>query len=211
MAVIPAPSEIAGAQLGPALQPIDHKKYHERCDQHYGGDGRRIGLYGFGAAAHILAQIAAWQGRELYAFTREVDTQSQDFARSLGCCWAGSSAEMPPVPLDAALIFAPAGALVPAALKAVRKGGMVVCAGIHMSDIPSFPYADLWGERHILSVANLTREDGTSFFEIVQRSGIRTVTEPFPLIQANDALDRLRSGQLVGAAVLVPHKRKHPS
>lgn len=168
------------------------------------GYGRRIGLYGFGAAAHILAQIAAWQGREVYAFTREGDTRGQDFARALGCCWAGSSAETPPVPLDAALIFAPVGALVPAALRAVRKGGLVVCAGIHMSDIPSFPYADLWGERHILSVANLTREDGTSFFDIIQRSGIRTITERFPLSQANDALDRLRTGRLVGAAVLVP-------
>lgn len=168
------------------------------------GNGRRIGLYGFGAAAHILAQVAVWQGREVYAFTKAGDTQGQDFALSLGCRWAGSSCDLPPVQLDAALIFAPVGPLVPAALKAVRKGGVVVCAGIHMSDIPGFPYADLWGERHILSVANLTREDGTSFFDVAQRSGIRTVVVPFPLDQANTALDRLRKGDLVGAAVLVP-------
>ena len=168
------------------------------------GDGHRIGLYGFGAAAHILAQVAIWQGREVYAFTREGDTQGQDFARSLGCCWAGASSQCPPDLLDAVLIFAPVGALVPLALKAVRKGGRVVCAGIHMSDIPSFPYADLWEERQILSVANLTREDGTSFFDIAERSGIRIVTETYPLSDANVALGLLRSGALVGAAVLIP-------
>ncbi len=168
------------------------------------GEGRRIGLYGFGAAAHILAQVARWQGRDVYAFTREGDIAAQDFARTLGCVWAGSSQEPPPMLLDAALIFAPVGALVPTALRAVRKGGRVVCAGIHMSDIPSFPYADLWEERQILSVANLTREDGTSFFEVAARAGIHTVTETFPLREANSALDRLRSGKLVGAAVLIP-------
>ena len=168
------------------------------------GEGRRIGLYGFGAAAHILAQVAVWQGREVCAFTREGDSAAQDFARTLGCVWAGSSLELPPVLLDAALIFAPVGTLVPTALRAIRKGGRVVCAGIHMSDIPSFPYADLWGERQILSVANLTREDGTSFFDIAARAGIRSVTETFPLREANTALERLRAGQLVGAAVLVP-------
>lgn len=168
------------------------------------GEGQRIGLYGFGAAAHILAQIAVWQGRAVYAFTKAGDIHGQDFARSLGCCWAGSSTEHPPEILDAALIFAPVGALVPAALKAVRKGGRVVCAGIHMSDIPTFPYADLWGERQILSVANLTREDGTSFFDVVRRAGIETVTTPFPLTEANSALAQLRAGQLTGAAVLVP-------
>ncbi|CAN5125863.1 zinc-dependent alcohol dehydrogenase family protein [soil metagenome] len=168
------------------------------------GEGTRIGLYGFGAAAHILAQIAVWQGREVYAFTKEGDVQGQAFARALGCCWAGSSLESPAAVLDAALIFAPAGPLVPAALKVVRKGGVVVCAGIHMSDIPGFPYADLWGERRIMSVANLTREDGVSFFDIVQRSGVHTVTQPFPLEQANEALARLRAGDLIGAAVLVP-------
>jgi propanol-preferring alcohol dehydrogenase len=168
------------------------------------GEGKRIGLYGFGAAAHILAQVAVWQGRELYAFTRPGDDGGQAFARSLGCRWAGASTLPPPEPLDAALIFAPVGALVPAALKAVRKGGRVVCAGIHMSDIPTFPYADLWEERSILSVANLTRADGTSFLEVAAQSGIRTVTETFPLDKANDALARLRDGRLAGAAVLVP-------
>lgn len=168
------------------------------------GEGRHIGLYGFGAAAHILAQVAIRQGREVFAFTRDGDSETQDFARALGCTWAGSSPEPPPAPLDAALIFAPVGALVPIALRAVRKGGRVVCAGIHMSDIPAFPYADLWEERQILSVANLTREDGTSFFAFAARAGLRTVTETFPLREANAALDRLRSGKLVGAAVLIP-------
>jgi len=168
------------------------------------GDGHRIGLYGFGAAAHIIAQIAHWQGREVYAFTRTGDDESQAFARSLGCVWAGAATELPPVELDAALIFAPAGDLVPRALKTLRKGGKVVCAGIHMSDIPSFPYADLWGERQILSVANLTREDGTSFFALVEQCGVRTVTTPYPLDAANQALADLRGGSLQGAAVLVP-------
>lgn len=168
------------------------------------GDGRRVGFYGFGAAAHILAQVASWQGRETYAFTREGDEEAQTFARSLDCAWAGPSTALPPEQLDAAVIFAPAGSLVPAALKAVRKGGRVVCAGIHMSDIPSFPYADLWEEREILSVANLTREDGTSFFEMAEQAQIRTVVETFPLDQANGALERLRGGTIKGAAVLVP-------
>ena len=168
------------------------------------GEGKRIGLYGFGAAAHIVAQVARWQGREVYAFTRDRDFAAQAFARSLGCIWAGSSAQMPPDLLDAAIIFAPVGALVPAALKAIRKGGRVVCAGIHMSDIPAFPYADLWGERSILSVANLTREDGISFFDVVAKSGIKTVVETFPLDRANVALTRLRNGALSGAAVLLP-------
>jgi alcohol dehydrogenase, propanol-preferring len=161
-------------------------------------------LYGFGAAAHVLAQVAVWQGREVYAFTKAGDAEAQAFARSLGCVWAGSSEEAPPAELDAALIFAPVGALVPAALKTVRKGGRVICAGIHMSDIPAFPYADLWGERVIRSVANLTREDGTSFFEVVEKSGLKTVTETFSLEQANVALERLRAGRLSGAAVIVP-------
>jgi len=168
------------------------------------GDGRRLGLYGFGAAAHILAQVATAQEREVYAFTRAGDEDGQAFARLLGCVWAGSSETAPPVMLDAALIFAPIGALVPAALRVVRKGGRVVCAGIHMSDIPAFPYADLWGERAILSVANLTREDGASFFEVVEKAGIRTVTERFALEQANEALLRLREGRLTGAAVICP-------
>ncbi len=167
------------------------------------GEGRAIGLYGFGAAAHILAQVALWQGRTVYAFTSPGDAAAQTFARALGCAWAGSSEELPPVPLDAALIFAPVGSLVPLALKAVRKGGRVVCAGIHMSDIPAFPYADLWEERSILSVANLTREDGTSFFDCVVDAGIRTTTTVFPLAEANEAVARLRAGSIEGAAVLV--------
>ena len=168
------------------------------------GDGRRIGLYGFGAAAHILTQVARWQGREIFAFTRDSDDEGQAFARSLGCAWAGPSTMSPPEQLDAAIIFAPVGSLVPAALKAVRKGGKVVCAGIHMSDIPSFPYADLWEEREILSVANLTRDDGASFFAMAEQAQVRTVIETFPLDQANTALERLRMGQIKGAAVLVP-------
>ena len=168
------------------------------------GNAPVVGLYGFGAAAHILAQVAVWQGRTTFAFTRAGDQAGQDFARSLGCAWAGASEELPPEPLDAAIIFAPVGALVPLALKAVKKGGKVVCASIHMSDIPSFPYADLWQERSILSVANLTREDGTGFFEAVEQSGLRTTTNVFPLAQANEAIACVRTGKLDGAAVLVP-------
>jgi propanol-preferring alcohol dehydrogenase len=168
------------------------------------GEAPRIGLYGFGAAAHLLAQVAVWQGREVYAFTKEGDTQGQAFARSLGCRWAGSSTASPPVLLDAALLFAPVGALVPRALREVRKGGRVVCAGIHMSDIPGFPYSSLWGERQVLSVANLTRADGHSFFAVAVQAGLRVSTEVFPLAEANAALARLRSGALQGAAVLAP-------
>jgi propanol-preferring alcohol dehydrogenase len=168
------------------------------------GDAARLGLYGFGAAAHIVAQVARYQGREVYAFTRHGDATAQDFARRLGAIWAGNSDEAPPAPLDAAIIFAPAGALVPAALRAVRKGGAVVCGGIHMSDIPSFPYRDLWEERSICSVANLTREDGRDFLEIAPKVPVRTTTERFPLEQANEALRRLRAGELTGAAVLCP-------
>ncbi|WP_226580710.1 zinc-dependent alcohol dehydrogenase family protein [Acuticoccus sediminis] len=168
------------------------------------GEGRRLGLYGFGAAAHILAQVAAGDGREVYAFTRPGDARSQAFARSLGAVWAGASNEAPPAELDAAILFAPVGALVPEALKRVRKGGRVVCAGIHMSDIPGFPYADLWGEREILSVANLTREDGHEFFARVARAPVSVHTRTYPLASANAALDDLRQGELDGAAVLVP-------
>jgi propanol-preferring alcohol dehydrogenase len=168
------------------------------------GDGRRIGLYGFGAAAHIVAQVARWQGRDVFAFTRRGDVAGQDFARSLGVCWAGASDAMPPEPLDCAIIYAPVGALVPAALKAVRKGGRVVCAGIHMSDIPGFPYSLLWEERELVSVANLTRNDGDEFFGIVPKAGIVTQTTAYPLARANEALSDLRSGRLNGAAVLVP-------
>ena len=168
------------------------------------GDSPRLGLYGFGAAAHILAQIAVHEGRQVHAFTRPGDAEGQDFARSLGCCWAGGSDEAPPAPLDAAILFAPVGALVPQALRAVRKGGRVVCGGIHMSDIPAFPYAELWGERSIRSVANLTRADGKAFFEIAARVPLRTVTTRLTLGQANEALSRLREGRINGAAVLIP-------
>jgi propanol-preferring alcohol dehydrogenase len=168
------------------------------------GAGERLGIYGFGAAAHIIAQVAVWQGRHVFAFTRDGDTQTQDFARELGCEWAGGSSEAPPQELDAAIIFAPVGALVPQALKAVRKGGRVVCAGIHMSDIPAFPYEILWGERSILSVANLTRADGHEFMKIAAQVPVKTHTTVFPLSEANDALDALRSGRVEGAAVLVP-------
>jgi propanol-preferring alcohol dehydrogenase len=168
------------------------------------GNSERLGFYGFGAAAHILAQVATWQGRSVFAFTRDGDTATQDFARSLGCVWAGGSSEPPPEVLDAAIIFAPVGALVPTALRQVRKGGRMVCAGIHMSDIPAFPYEILWGERAILSVANLTRADGHEFMRIAAETPIRTRITPFPLNDANDALAQLRSGQLQGAAVLVP-------
>ncbi|SFI05144.1 alcohol dehydrogenase, propanol-preferring [Bosea sp. OK403] len=168
------------------------------------GPAHRIGLYGFGAAAHIVAQICRWQGRDVYAFTRSGDAPAQALARSLGACWVGSSDEMPPEPLDAAIIFAPVGALVPVALKAVRKGGRVVCGGIHMSDIPQFPYRLLWQERQLLSVANLTRQDGLDFLAIAPRAGIRTTTKTYRLEQANEALDDLRDGRLQGAAVLVP-------
>lgn len=168
------------------------------------GQARRVGLYGFGAAAHIVAQVLRFQGREFYAFTRGGDVESQAFARSLGSAWAGSAGEAPPAKLDAALIFAPVGTLVPAALSHLEKGGAVVCAGIHMSDIPAFPYALLWGERQVRSVANLTRRDGEEFLTLAPRVPVRTEVHPFPLAQANDALARLRRGAIQGAAVLVP-------
>mgnify|MGYP006272515327 FL=1 len=168
------------------------------------GDAERLGLYGFGAAAHLIAQVALYQGRRLFAFTRPGDTAAQDFARAIGVAWAGGSDETPPEELDAAILFAPVGALVPAALAAVRKGGVVVCGGIHMSDIPSFRYADLWGERVIRSVANLTRADGEAFLDLAPRAGVHSTVETFPLAEARTALDRLRAGALTGAAVLVP-------
>ena len=168
------------------------------------GEGKKIGLYGFGAAAHILAQIAKWQLRSVFAFTRPGDVTTQAFARGLGAVWAGGSDEMPPEPLDAAIIFATVGDLVPLALKAVRKGGRVVCAGIHMSDIPSFPYRLLWEERQLVSVANLTRQDGIDFLRMAPKAGIVTQTARYPLEQANQALADLRSGRFDGAAVLVP-------
>jgi len=168
------------------------------------GERKRTGLYGFGAAAHIVAQVARWQGQSVFAFTRPGDAATQAFARSLGASWAGGSNEMPPQPLDAAIIFATVGELVPLALKAVRKGGRVVCAGIHMSDIPSFPYRLLWEERQLVSVANLTRKDGIDFLRLAPKLGIVTRTTRYPLGQANQALADLRAGRFEGAAVLVP-------
>jgi propanol-preferring alcohol dehydrogenase len=167
------------------------------------GDARRLGLYGFGAAAHIIAQVARYQGREVYAFTKPGDGGGQQFARSLGAVWAGDSNVLPPEELDAAILFAPVGALVPAALRAVVKGGIVVCAGIHMSDIPSFPYEWLWSERVVRSVANLMRRDGEEFLALAPKVPVRTEVQTFPLDQANVALNRLRAGQVRGAAVLV--------
>ncbi|MEO0030322.1 MAG: hypothetical protein RIS94_80 [Pseudomonadota bacterium] len=168
------------------------------------GLGTRIGLYGFGAAAHLLAQLAVAEGRAIYAFTQPGDASGQAFARSLGCAWAGGSDERPPEELDAAILFAPVGALVPAALKVVRKGGRVVCAGIHMSDIPAFPYADLWGERQIVSVANLTREDGISYLGHARLGCVHAHVTAYPLADANAALADLREGRFEGAAVLLP-------
>ncbi len=168
------------------------------------GPGKRLGLYGFGAAAHIIAQVATAQGRTVFAFTRAGDATTQDFARRLGVAWAGASEEAPPEPLDVAIIFAPVGGLVPLALKAVRKGGRVVCAGIHMSDIPSFPYRLLWEERQLVSVANLTRQDGLDFLRLASELPITMETTRYPLQQANQALADLRAGRFEGAAVLVP-------
>lgn len=167
------------------------------------GDAIRIGLYGFGAAAHIVTQVAIQQGKEIYAVTRPGDTHSQEFAKQLGVSWAGDTEQPPPVQLDAAILYAPAGELVPLALRSVRKGGVVVCAGIHMSNIPSFPYAILWGERSVCSVANLTRKDGEEFLKLVGQLDINTEVTTFPMQEANTALDKLRAGELQGAAVLV--------
>jgi len=166
------------------------------------GDATRLGLYGFGSSAHLIAQVARWQGRRVFAFTREGDSEGQELARSLGAEWAGASGEQPPEPLDAAIIFAPVGALVPVALRTLEKGGVVVCAGIHMSDIPSFPYELLWEERVVRSVANLTRQDGEELLELAPRVPIETHVEIFALEEANEALDRLRAGRITGSAVL---------
>ena len=194
------PDDYADAEAAPLLCAglIGHRALR------MAGDAKRIGLYGFGAAAHIVAQVALWEGREVFAFTRRDDAASQDFARALGCGWAGPSDAPGPVPLDAAIIFAPVGALVPAALRAVDKGGVVVCAGIHMTDIPAFPYAILWEERVIRSVANLTRRDGEEFLALAPRVPVRIAAETLPLDQAPAALDRLRAGRVEGALVLVP-------
>ena len=168
------------------------------------GNAKRLGLYGFGAAAHIISQVALFQGREVFAFTREGDEAGQEFARRLGAVWAGSSTELPPVPLDAAIIFAPAGPLVPQALRAVRKAGVVVCGGIHMSQIPAFSYDLLWEERSLCSVANLTRQDGEAFFPLAAQVPVKTSVQTFPLSEANEALNQLRTGRVKGAAVLLP-------
>jgi alcohol dehydrogenase, propanol-preferring len=172
------------------------------------GEGKRLGIYGFGAAAHIIAQVAKFQNREIYAFSRTGDEAARKFALEVGALWAGSSSELPAVKLDAAIIFAPAGELVPHALRALKKGGTIVCGGIHMSDIPSFPYSILWQERSVCSVANLTRRDGEEFLPLAPLVPVRTQVETFPLEEANEALARLRSGNITGAAVLVPDQRR---
>lgn len=166
------------------------------------GDAERLGIYGFGAAAHVVAQLARFQGRKIFAFVRPGDNAAQAFARRMGADWAGGSTELPPEPLDAAILFAPVGALLPAALRAVAKGGTVVCGGIHMSEIPAFPYELLWGERRVVSVANLTRRDGDEFLALAPQVPIETRVETFVLERANDALARLRAGRISGAAVL---------
>lgn len=195
---LPLPPEVPATALAPLLCAglIGYRAYRKA------GEGRTIGLYGFGAAAHILAQIARHEGRRVFAFTRAGDTGGQAFARQLGAVWAGSSTEPPPEALDGAILFAPVGALIPAALAAVRPGGRVVCAGIHMSDVPSFPYRLLWGERSVASVANLTRADGEAFIPLATRLGLAPSIERFALADANTALQRLRSGAVQGAAVL---------
>jgi propanol-preferring alcohol dehydrogenase len=175
-----------------------------RCLRKAGAEAVNIGIYGFGAAAHLVTQVARHQGRHVYAFTRDGDLEAQAFARDLGARWVGGASQPPPLLLDAAIIFAPVGALVPTALKAVRKGGRVVCGGIHMSDIPSFPYDILWQERELVSVANLTREDAREFLRIAQGMALKVSVRPYALAQANEALDDLRAGRLQGAAVLVP-------
>jgi propanol-preferring alcohol dehydrogenase len=183
---------------------IGHRAYRRATEHPFGGTATRLGLYGFGAAAHLLVQVAVAEGRRVFAFTRAGDAAAQAHARTLGAEWAGGSGERPPEPLDAAILFAPVGALVPEALRAVRPGGVVVCAGIHMSDIPRFPYADLWQERVVRSVANLTREDGERFLEHAGRIALRVDATSFPLAAANEALAAVREGRIQGAAVLVP-------
>ena len=198
---LPLPETYSDAQAAPLLCAglIGYRAYRAA------GDGNSLGLYGFGAAAHLLAQLARAQGRRIFAFTRPGDELGQSFARSLGAAWAGSSDEAPPEALDAAILFAPVGALIPRALQAVRKGGRVVCAGIHMSDIPSFPYQLLWGERSVCSIANLTRADGLEFMRVVAGTPLQPAVHTFALEQATEALAQVRQGQLEGAAVLIPH------
>lgn len=196
--IVPIPEEYSSVHAAPLLCAglIGYRTLR------LAGDAKRLGFYGFGAAAHLLAQVARYQGREVYAFTRDGDTKTQDFAKTLGAVWAGGSSDTPPVKLDAALIFAPVGELVPIALKALKKGGQVVCAGIHMSDIPTFAYEDLYGEKVIRSVTNLTRDDAREFFEIVKKAHIETIITTYPLDQANQALQDLKTGKLSGSAVL---------
>jgi propanol-preferring alcohol dehydrogenase len=201
----PLPEGMDDAEVAPFLCAglIGWRSYRMAGAGQPGAGPQALGIYGFGAAAHILAQVATWQGRRVYAFTRAGDEAAQAFAKSLGAVWAGASEEMPPEPLDAAIIFAPVGALVPAALKAVKKGGRVVCGGIHMSDIPSFPYRLLWEERQVVSVANLTRADTEEFLSLAPQAGVKSDVTRYPLERANDALADLRAGRLQGAAVLV--------
>ncbi|MFQ5953871.1 MAG: zinc-dependent alcohol dehydrogenase family protein [Kiloniellales bacterium] len=196
----PLPAQYGDAEAAPLMCAglIGHRAYR------MAGDGLRVGIYGFGAAAHIMVQVALWEGREMYAFTRPGDREAQDFARELGAAWAGPSDQAPPEPLDAAVIFAPVGALIPEALSRTVPGGVVVCAGIHMSDVPGFPYRILWQERTLRSVANLTRRDAEEFLAIAPRVPVRTHVQTYPLVEANRALDDLRQGRLRGAAVLVP-------
>ena len=195
---LPLPSDVPAANLAPLLCAglIGYRAYRKA------GEAHNLGLYGFGASAHLLAQVARHEGRRVFAFTRKGDHEAQRFARELGAVWAGGSDELPPQPLDAAILFAPVGALIPAALEAVRPGGRVVCAGIHMSDVPGFPYRLLWGERSVASVANLTRADGEQFLALAQRIGLTATVERFALADANLALQRVRGGALEGAAVL---------
>ena len=197
---LPIPERYGDAEAAPLLCAglIGYRSYS------FAGDAKTVGLYGFGAAAHLLAQVASAEGRIVYAFTRKGDLEGQKFALSCGARWAGDSETPPPEPLDAAIVFAPVGSLVPQSLRNVRKGGRVVCAGIHMSDIPSFPYAWLWGEREIVSVANLTRADGERFMALAGRIALRSAVKPYPLDKANEALADLRGGRFTGAAVLVP-------
>jgi alcohol dehydrogenase, propanol-preferring len=203
--VFPIPEGYSDAEAAPLLCAglIGYRSLKMTGNTPFGTPSR-LGIYGFGAAAHIVAQVARHQGREIYAFTRPGDARAQEFARELGAVWVGGSDEMPPEPLDAAIIFAPVGALVPAALKAVRKGGVVVCGGIHMSDIPSFPYEILWEERVVRSVANLTRDDAREFLALAPNVPVKTTVVPMKLAEANQALKRLREGELTGAAVLIP-------
>lgn len=199
----PLPPGLSDAEAAPLLCAglIGYRSWRMACE---GRRVERLGLYGFGAAAHLLAQLAIHEGQTVYAFTRDDDAPAQDLARRLGCAWAGGSGERPPQELDAAILFAPVGDLVPLALAAVRKGGAVICGGIHMSDIPSFPYDLLWGERRLASVANLTRQDARAYLPLAAAAGVRPHVTPYPLTEANTALDDLRRGAFAGAAVLVP-------